>query len=265
MKEWHCVLFGQPQGPFDEGRLREMIGRGEIAGDTLVWCGTTPEDAARGWIRAGESEIAPILAEAPPRLGAPAALPRGSAEFQRLALSGGVDLRDGWQFRASRLRRLWAFALDILIGLAFSVVFMAAPILALRGEPLSLALKVFVATAVSFAVYGAANFILLCRRGQSISKNIAGVRIVNVDGSRTPLWKIILLRNGVYIAFLAAQGVSSAVAHGLVTALPLPPPGFQRTMALAAGAFFVLDSCLILGPSRRTLHDRFAGTIVVDA
>ena len=76
MKEWHCVLYGQPQGPFAEDRLREMIEKGEVAEDTLVWCGATPEDAARGWVKAGESEIAPIFAEKPAGRGAPGLVDR---------------------------------------------------------------------------------------------------------------------------------------------------------------------------------------------
>ena len=283
MKEWHCVLYGQPQGPFAEDRLREMAGKGEIAEETLVWSGSTPEDVARGWIKAGESEIASILAEKPtarnmadavaqvqPRTDdfesrEPAPGVFESPRFQQLALSQGVVLQEGWQFKASRLRRFVAFVLDIVILLAFSVVFMAAPILVLRGESLSLALNVFIATVVSFAVYGVINFVLLHRTGQSISKNIAGVRIVNADGSRTPLWKIIVLRNGVYIALCAALGVSAVAAQGVVNELPVPPPDFQLQLAIATGVFFFLDSCLIMGKSRRTLHDVLAGTIVVDA
>ena len=283
MKEWHCVLYGQPQGPFTGEQLREMAGRGEIAEDTLVWSGSTAEDAARGWMRAGESEIASIFAEKTAARSAPDAVaqatPRAdvfenrepapvafeSQRFQELALSQGVVLQEGWQFKASRRRRFVAFVLDIVILLAFSVVFMAAPILVLRGEPLSLALDVFIATVVAFAVYGAINFVLLYRRGQSISKNIAGVRIVNVDGSRTPLWKILALRNGIYIALFSALGVTAVAAQGLIKELPVPSPDFQLQMAVAAGVFFFLDSCLILGKSRRTFHDMLAGTIVVDA
>lgn len=88
MKEWHCVLYGQPQGPFPEEGMREMALRGEIAGDTLVWSGSTPEDTARGWIRADETEFAqffpaserapeppraPLLSQMPPDVAAPQA------------------------------------------------------------------------------------------------------------------------------------------------------------------------------------------------
>lgn len=68
MSEWHCVLFGQPRGPFSEERMREMLMRGEIAGDTLVWSGSTPSEAARGWVRADETEFAQFL---PPSTEAP--------------------------------------------------------------------------------------------------------------------------------------------------------------------------------------------------
>lgn len=74
MKEWHCVLFGQPQGPFAEEQLREMARRGEITRDTLVWS-AVPEDAARGWVKAAETEVAAVFAEGfgAPRPAAPVA------------------------------------------------------------------------------------------------------------------------------------------------------------------------------------------------
>jgi|GEM_PF-2181923 len=61
MKEWHCVLFGQPHGPFSEDRLREMALQGVLLAETLVWS-PSPEDAARGWVPAGQTELAAFFA-----------------------------------------------------------------------------------------------------------------------------------------------------------------------------------------------------------
>jgi len=34
---WYYAQAGQRQGPVDEARFRELLNRGEIAGDTLIW------------------------------------------------------------------------------------------------------------------------------------------------------------------------------------------------------------------------------------
>ena len=34
---WYYAQAGQQQGPVDEARFRELLNRGEIAGDTLIW------------------------------------------------------------------------------------------------------------------------------------------------------------------------------------------------------------------------------------
>lgn len=280
MGEWHCVLYGQPQGPFSEEQLREMIRGDEISAETLIW-DVSLRNGAQSWSKAGESKFAPAIAEAQgvrmarQKASAPLREPyedTGGAlaahmdeRFQKLAHEQGLLLQGGWQFTASRKRRFAAFVLDIVILLAFSIVFLAAPILLLRGDPLSTALHVFLGTLAAFAVYGVINFCLLAGKGQSISKNIAGVRIVNADGSRTPLWKIIALRNGFYIVWGVAQIVMAAAKQGLIKNLPLFSPDLQLQLAIAGGVIFFVDSCLVFGKTRRTLHDLLAGTIVVEA
>lgn len=280
MEEWHCILYGQPQGPFSKEQLQEMIRGGEVSADTLVR-GVSPGGSALGWRKAGKSEFASLIAEAGRerrRLGdMSASWPKyfkdgsgnsvayGGERFQELAREQGVLPGDGWRFKASRKRRFLAFVLDIVILLAFSVVFLAAPILLLRGEPLSAAFRVFLVTLAAFAVYGVINFCLLAKEGQSISKNIAGIRIVNVDGSRTPLWKILVLRNGVYVVWIAAQAVTAAAGQGFIKNFPPVSHDLQLQLAIAGGVLFFVNSCFVFGKSRRTLHDLLAGTIVVEA
>ena len=217
MKEWHCVLFGQPQGPFSEDQLREMVRAGEVSAATPVRRGS-PDEGEGCWLMAAYTEAAALL----PAHGGGGewdqhgiASERAAAlyideRFRRLAAEQGVLLHEGWQFKASRRRRLAAFVLGLVILLAFSLVFLAPPLLILRGEPTRTALYVFLAAFAAFAAYGVTNFCLLARRGQSVSKNLAGIRIVNADGSRTPLWKILALRNGVYAVLITATAAAEA-------------------------------------------------------
>ncbi len=279
MKEWHCVLYGQVYGPFSEEKLREMTRKGDLTGETLVWCGASPEDAARGWIRAEETEVASLFAEGAggarspsPRSEPPVSFGAGGDEspvafdyqWLKQPASKAAVWQGEWLFPASRIRRFIAFVLDVLILVAFCVVFMAAPILLLRGESTGLAIRVFAATLGAFLVYGTINFWLLFRNGESVSKRIMGIRIANVDGSRTPLWRIVILRNGVYIAFFAALGFTAVISQGFLNEVTLPP-NLQLKLAIALGVVFFLDSCLVFGKSRRALHDWLAGTIVVEA
>lgn len=78
------------------------------------------------------------------------------------------------------------------------------------------------------------NAYLLHRRGQSIGKLAMGSRIVTKDYRRAPLWRLFLVRFPIQ-AIGAVTGVSS------------------------------IDAAFVLGSERRTLHDRAAGTRVVDA
>jgi hypothetical protein len=71
-RSWYYAAQGQQQGPVSEGELRDLVARGAVTGETLVW-----SDGMAGWEKAGHipgliSEVAdqspglpPTLAEAP--------------------------------------------------------------------------------------------------------------------------------------------------------------------------------------------------------
>lgn len=48
-RSWFYAANGQQQGPFPEGQLRDLITRGTVRADTLVW-----SEGMSGWQRAGE-------------------------------------------------------------------------------------------------------------------------------------------------------------------------------------------------------------------
>jgi uncharacterized RDD family membrane protein YckC len=80
---------------------------------------------------------------------------------------------------------------------------------------------------------------LLWKNGWTIGKRLLRIRIVRPDGSRCGLARIFFLR---------------MCTPTLLGAIPLLGPLFQ-----------LADALFIFGPSRRCLHDRIAGTIVVRA
>ncbi len=322
MKEWHCVLYGQPQGPFTEEQLKEMIGRGEIARDTLVWSGSTQADAARGWVKASETELVSLFSPgasaqrvepslppmpsklsfsdeetapekreaAPTREEAPAekegALQDEAARekdpdsysMERLPSAmfmqaGGAQNAQATQspqdegalpeaeptpqtqspaapVPASRIMRFCGFVLECVLSSILSALYLPAVILAARGS-ITAGIGAMGLASLVLLAYCIFNLVCLYRSGQTIAKKMVGIRIVNVDGSRTPLWKIIVLRYGIYFIL--------SIVVNVLRNVPL-------VGSLAAGLFsifFLVDSCFIFRGDRRTIHDHVAGTIVV--
>jgi hypothetical protein len=64
MKDWHCYINNQAYGPYTESLLRELIDRGQLTVDTFVY-NDSPEEAPKGWQRAGDTEIARLLSNNP--------------------------------------------------------------------------------------------------------------------------------------------------------------------------------------------------------
>jgi hypothetical protein len=66
MKNWHCYINNQACGPYPENLLRELIDRGQLTVGTYVY-NDSPEDAPKGWQRAGDTEIAALFLNNPQR------------------------------------------------------------------------------------------------------------------------------------------------------------------------------------------------------
>ena len=94
---------------------------------------------------------------------------------------------------------------------------------------------------IGYASFLLLNGYLLATRGQTIGKMALGLRIARTDGSVASPVRLLLLRYGLgYYAF----GLVSIVISSL---------------------FALADAFFIFGSARRCLHDRIAGTIVVQA
>ena len=311
MKEWHCVLFGQPQGPFKEDQLKEMIGRGEIARDTLVWSGSTQVDAARGWVRIEETELKTLFAAvvnvpkepetppAPPPISfasaaeAPkeeipaetVATPEEKSEpdadpdaYKMEPLPSAIFMQAGGEpganegrapqdvsatqepamlrtqtgpAPASRVMRFCGLVIEAIIWfLLFCLAVAPNVLMAIPGRE-KIGFAVLCVALLALLLYVGFSLYSLYRTGQCISKKMLGMKIVNVDGSRAPLWKIVLLRNGILFLLNVLGGIIYRL-YPLETVFIIPVYGV-----------FLIDALLIFRKDRRTLHDRFAGTIVV--
>jgi uncharacterized RDD family membrane protein YckC len=83
------------------------------------------------------------------------------------------------------------------------------------------------------------NAYFVAKNSQSVGKRILGIKVARTDGSRASFSRIFWLRN---------------IVNALPSAIPF------------IGNFYgLIDHLFIFGDSRRCLHDRIAGTIVIDA
>tara|TARA_B100001013_G_scaffold71709_1_gene37911 strand:+ start:231 stop:815 length:585 start_codon:yes stop_codon:yes gene_type:complete len=172
---------------------------------------------------------------------------------------------------AGRFRRLLASLFDTLVLVGVFVFF------AVRGDigytsfimALSNELPVIVEWTLWFtAIFFVINGFLLFTRGQTVGKWMLGLHIVDSETGRRPaLEKLILYRYVVFILlanlvswFYIPDTVVSATLPviGQITLEGIPWP-FPGTLLWVP----VVDAAFIFGSSRRCLHDRLAGTIVV--
>lgn len=91
---------------------------------------------------------------------------------------------------------------------------------------------------IGCAAFAAINFRLLEHRGQTVGKWCMGIAIVGVDGTHRSA-----------VSLLAKRFLPVAVCSLLSTIGEL---------------LSLLDACAIFGKERRCLHDRIAGTKVID-
>jgi uncharacterized RDD family membrane protein YckC len=94
---------------------------------------------------------------------------------------------------------------------------------------------------------------LLTRDGQSVGKRMVGSRIVCCeDGSNPGFVRAVLLRSGMPFLWYSVPTILGARFPVLTPWVPL-----------AGSLISLVDVCLIFGAERRCLHDRIAGTCVV--
>ncbi|MEO1065158.1 MAG: RDD family protein [Actinomycetota bacterium] len=137
-------------------------------------------------------------------------------------------------------RRLVAQVLDslILVGPAFVILTVVGVDVDLEAGEIESGDRLLVAVAVIVALVVAYQTVLIARRGATIGKAAAGVRVVRADDGSIPVWDRSLLRA------LVPQGAGA-----------VPVIGLALVSAVYGAALF--------DRHRRGIHDLAAGTIVV--
>ncbi len=143
----------------------------------------------------------------------------------------------GNQELAGRGHRRGAALIDVAIAIA--VMFGAAAVT--PWNPFQAADSLWQLTIVNAAI-GYALFVLvhgytLVKDGQTLGKNLLGIRIVRTNGEAASAQQLLVLRYGVFT-------------------LPNVVPAIGQIVGL-------IDALSIFRASRRCLHDQLAGTIVV--
>ena len=83
-RSWFYAFNGQQQGPYPEVQLRDLIARGTVRTDTLVW-----SEGMAGWQKAGEIPGLMSSASRPPAMPQAGAPPMGSAGGYAGSAAGG--------------------------------------------------------------------------------------------------------------------------------------------------------------------------------
>ena len=140
--------------------------------------------------------------------------------------------------------RLAAFSIDVLLllplfaGLAISGTLAQPPTDAAHQMGRG-ATALFAVTSVYFAALVVYQMVMLARRGQTVGKRVMKIRIVKMDGAVPGFVQAVLLRM-------------------IVSALP-------RAIPVVGHLYTLIDLLFIFRADRRCLHDRIAGTRVVQA
>jgi uncharacterized RDD family membrane protein YckC len=267
MKEWYCALDGQAKGPFREADLRDLVRRGMISADTLVWNGD-PGNVERGWIKASETEVAELLKPAydftreipisPPP--APRTAQRGDAVRPESVQTGGAA---GGIMLAARWRRLLATICDslILFVVFFLSGFLFLMLIGITSTRLSYIPTMILSVGIALippVILLWISLRLLRRNGQTIGKKILRIRIESRKGGMASLSSIIFLRG---LPFSVLSIVLQEISNRITTGRMEPSPAALIAI-LICSAILLIDILLIFRRDRRTLHDMLAGTIV---
>lgn len=140
--------------------------------------------------------------------------------------------------KASRWDRLWAVLVDCLIILPPSMLLGWSLGLFDYSDPSNVPIHITIITGiVSFSIYFAINWSNL-KQGQTWGKRALNIKIVGGSGNPLPIKELLLKR------YLFQYGI---------TYIPM-----------VGGLLSMIDSLFIFGGSKQCLHDKVAGTNVVN-
>ena len=219
-RSWFFASNGQQQGPYPEAQLRELISRGTVRADTLVW-----SEGMAGWQKAGEIPGLMAGGSRPPAMPNAGGPPMGSGP------SGGYGGGGALSIDLPILPMLGRFVLLIIgylvvipapwTGTEFyrwmtsRVTVPGRPNLAFTGQPLDI-WYVFVATGVMYYVGAYDNTLQLITLVASAFLSWVLLRwlVVNLSSNGQPLplaftgnvWTFVGWQLLMYISFITIIG-----------------------------------------------------------
>ena len=239
---WHYADQGQRKGPIGETELDELVAAGTLPNSTLIWCEGMPEWAPYVNVRVTRAAVGGCLCCGRYLLPGQSVDVAGNAicadckpvYIERLregdlpAAPGALPYSGFWMRFVARAAdyTLLTIVEALLIGTVMLWILR-------RSSVNSSGSMQFVGytTLLGLLLSGVYEIVMLSRRGATVGKFLCHMRVVNADGST--------IRTGTAIGRFFA---------GLVSRLTL---GIGYAMAAFDG-------------EKRTLHDRMAGTRVID-
>jgi uncharacterized RDD family membrane protein YckC len=198
-------------------------------------------------VAAGEEEAreAGLMARVPPRV------PQATCDS---------DVNEPATYVASRPKRLVGFLIDYLL-FGIPVAIMLVPALGrVAGGPfkdygwvevLPFTPEYWLAILFIFGLT-MVQAVLLVERGQTIGKVAVGTRIVTLDDGHPEWWRLIILRPSIIAV--------STMRPDMMW----PGRGWSTALRYMLTGIFIVNALSVFGPERRALHDRLAGTRVID-
>lgn len=231
---YHIARDNQQLGQFDEGLVRQKLSSGEFLATDLCWT-----EGMANWQPLGEVMSAspePAVSEVNPY-----APPMVEMASRVEPAEAGAPLATlGQRFVGAMLDGVAALVafMPMMIGIGSSAFVELAQGKEPSEEVVQANMGLVGFSGFLFVVLLVINLVWLIRRGQSIGKRIAGIRIVGVESDENP------------------GGVKTVLLRGIVNGIIGAVPGI-------GGVYSLVDILFIFTKDRRCLHDLLAGTRVV--
>jgi uncharacterized RDD family membrane protein YckC len=147
---------------------------------------------------------------------------------------------------ADRQDRFYAFMLDVA---AHGAACLPGAML-VAGGSVQAGVALVVCATVTLTIY---QWFLTASSGQSLGKRWIGIRIVHASGRPCGFIDGVVVR--IWLPAALAYGAGLLLGSSAITLF--------RPSGASINPLFLCDAALIFGASRRCLHDRLAGTLVV--
>ena len=100
------------------------------------------------------------------------------------------------------------------------------------------------------------QWLSVARHGATLGKRLVGIRMIDGRGVQVGFYRGVFLRQLLFVPVVMTPQLIAWI---------FTPRWFAEIVTFCTSVFFVVDVLAALGPERRTFHDAFAGTRVVNA